>query len=228
MKKCNSCLIEKSSDNFGSLKSSPDGYRPTCKECRKKSTKKYYDKNSQKIIQSVKEWVDKNKEQNNKNKREWARKKYWEDIEKSREYGREYKKNNPEKNTKSTLKYQRKRFNNDPIFKMKHTIRNRINRFHNSNKRTEEILGCSFDFFKSYIENKFINGMTWDNQGEWHYDHIKPISLAKTEEEVLVLNHYTNFQPLWAKDNLKKSNKYAKIKITKEPQTEGSSVETKE
>ena len=50
--------------------------------------------------------------------------------------------------------------------------------------------------------------MRWDNHGEWHMDHIKPISLAKTENEILELNHYTNFQPLWANENLSKSNKY--------------------
>lgn len=50
--------------------------------------------------------------------------------------------------------------------------------------------------------------MSWDNYGRWHLDHIKPISLAKDEDEVYNLNHYTNFQPLWMLDNLKKSNKY--------------------
>jgi len=50
--------------------------------------------------------------------------------------------------------------------------------------------------------------MTWKNHGEWHFDHIKPISLAKTEQELIELNHYTNFQPLWAKINIIKSNKY--------------------
>jgi hypothetical protein len=49
--------------------------------------------------------------------------------------------------------------------------------------------------------------MTWENQGQWHLDHIYPISLAKNEQEVIKLNHYTNFQPLWAKDNLTKHNK---------------------
>lgn len=47
-----------------------------------------------------------------------------------------------------------------------------------------------------------------DNHGKWHMDHIKPVSLAKTENEIIELNRYTNFQPLWAKDNLSKGNKY--------------------
>ena len=83
------------------------------------------------------------------------------------------------------------------------------NRFTIKSKKTVEILGCSFEEFKLYLENKFDKKMNWDNQGSyWHMDHIKPISLAKTEEEVYELNHYTNFQPLYWKDNLTKSNFY--------------------
>jgi hypothetical protein len=49
--------------------------------------------------------------------------------------------------------------------------------------------------------------MSWDNYGQWHIDHIRPISSFK-QEEWEQINHYTNLQPLWAEDNLKKSNKY--------------------
>ena len=50
--------------------------------------------------------------------------------------------------------------------------------------------------------------MSWENKGEWHLDHIIPISSATNEKEVYELNHYTNFQPLWSIDNLMKSNKF--------------------
>ena len=73
--------------------------------------------------------------------------------------------------------------------------------------KTAEILGCSFEEFKVHIENQFIDGMSWDNYPEWEYDHIYPISLAESEEHLLQLNHYTNFQPLWAEDNIRKGNK---------------------
>jgi hypothetical protein len=53
----------------------------------------------------------------------------------------------------------------------------------------------------------FTNEMSWENQGKWHFDHIIPISLAKSEEAVLALNHYTNLRPLWGKENIVKSNK---------------------
>lgn len=62
---------------------------------------------------------------------------------------------------------------------------------------------------RNYLENKFIDGMTWDNKGfyGWHIDHIIPLSSAKTEEEIYKLCHYSNLQPLWAEDNMKKGDK---------------------
>jgi hypothetical protein len=62
---------------------------------------------------------------------------------------------------------------------------------------------------KRYIEDKFKDGMSWENHGEWHLDHKIPISWANNEEDVFKLNHYTNFQPLWALENQTKNNKYA-------------------
>lgn len=103
----------------------------------------------------------------------------------------------------------------DPIFRFKMSIRHTIylavttRSKHSSSKskKTEEILGCTLDYFMRYIEKQFKTGMTWDNYGEWHLDHIRPLISGKTQEEVYKLNHYTNFQPLWAEDNLRKGGK---------------------
>ena len=81
------------------------------------------------------------------------------------------------------------------------------NKKFSKNSHTEEILGCDYNKVIEHLENKFEKGMTWENHGEWHIDHIVPISSATTERDVLSLNHYTNLQPLWAKENLKKYNK---------------------
>ena len=70
-----------------------------------------------------------------------------------------------------------------------------------------EIVGLDYEEFKTYISNKFTENMNWDNYGDWHLDHIIPLCEAKTEEEPFKLNHYTNLQPLWAEDNLKKNRK---------------------
>lgn len=70
-----------------------------------------------------------------------------------------------------------------------------------------EIVGLDKEEFKSYIQNKFTEGMSWDNYGKWYLDHIIPLCNAKDENEALLLNHYTNLQPLWAEDNLRKNRK---------------------
>lgn len=74
-------------------------------------------------------------------------------------------------------------------------------------KRTLEVLGCSFDEFRLHLERQFVNGMSWANRSEWHIDHITPLASAKTAEEVMRLNHFTNLRPLWAKENQSKGSK---------------------
>jgi hypothetical protein len=76
------------------------------------------------------------------------------------------------------------------------------------NNSTLDIIGCTPQFLKEYIENQFTDGMSWELMGKYiHIDHIIPLSSAKTEEELYKLCHYSNLQPLWAEDNLKKGNK---------------------
>ena len=79
------------------------------------------------------------------------------------------------------------------------------------NNKTFEMVGCDPTELKMYLEKQFENKMTWQNRDEWHIDHIIPLSSANTEEEVLKLCHYTNLQPLWIEENLKKSNKLKKL-----------------
>ena len=77
------------------------------------------------------------------------------------------------------------------------------------NCKTFEILGCNTNEFKEYLESKFESWMSWDNKGlfngtfnyGWDLDHIVPLKKAKTKEDVINLNHYTNFQPLCGKIN---------------------------
>lgn len=80
----------------------------------------------------------------------------------------------------------------------------------NKRDRTSTILGYTADQLKSRIESGFLPGMSWENHGEWHIDHIKPIAVFHREGVTCpaIINALTNLQPLWAKDNLSKGDKY--------------------
>jgi len=98
--------------------------------------------------------------------------------------------------------------------KIKNNVKSRISNELNGYKRLNidifDLLGCSIENLEDYLEKRFINGMTWENYGKWHMDHIIPCSyfdLSKLEEQKKCF-HYTNLQPLWARDNLKKHKKH--------------------
>lgn len=191
MKNCNRCKLDKKEIDFNKNKNKKDGLQSICIICTNEYNKKYYIDNKNSLSLKLAEYRS-----NNKDKR------------------KEYCINNREKINKKSREYFKKRKEIDSLFKLNCNIRTlirnsfkRINCERKSNK-SESILGCSFEKFKIHLEKQFTNGMNWDNQGEWHLDHIKPLSLAKTKEEVIKLNHYTNFQPLWAIDNIKKGSKY--------------------
>lgn len=102
----------------------------------------------------------------------------------------------------------------DPFFKLKRVSRDRTTKAFKAkkikkNSPTEKLLGAKWNIVKSYIEKQFSSGMDWKNHGVngWHIDHIVPLNNAKNEEELVGLCHYTNLQPLWAKDNLSKGSK---------------------
>lgn len=126
-----------------------------------------------------------------------------------------WRKENREKIQQTNTNYEKNRKLTDPEFKLVKTLRSRLGtavRRQNSNKNntTIELLGCSVSFLKGYLEAKFTEGMTWENHGEWHIDHIKPCASFNLldEEEQKKCFHYTNLQPLWAADNLSKGCKY--------------------
>jgi len=109
--------------------------------------------------------------------------------------------------------YIKKKKDIDPLFRLTCSIRTLISQsfkyqYTKKAKKTIEILGCSYDEFKFYIESQFTEEMYWENYADyWQLDHKIPISWAKNEEEVYELNHYTNFQPLFWKENISKGNR---------------------
>jgi hypothetical protein len=117
------------------------------------------------------------------------------------------------------VKNQKQKKTLDPIqHRLRKNLRRRLSAALKGNYKTGSAikdLGCSIEFFKSYLESKFQQNMNWDNYGfyGWHIDHIKPLwSFDLTNPiELRQAVHYTNLQPLWAIDNYKKKNKLSSI-----------------
>lgn len=116
-----------------------------------------------------------------------------------------------EKKNEKTRRKEKRRMAN-PLHNFKKKLRNCVrNSFtrngYSKEARAHSILGADWDVVRKHFEDRFKEGMTWDNYGEWHIDHIIPISLARNKDDVIKLNHYTNLQPLWGYENMGKSNK---------------------
>ena len=233
-KKCTKCKEVKSLDEFNNRKDTKDKKQYSCKDCKRNYSRDYSKKNTEKIKQKNIKYRENNKEKekkrqalyykNNKDKVKERQKIYIKknktklnlykknyrinNKDKIKEY---YKKNKGRLNKKNILNTQ-KRLDTDPLFKLGHRIRTTIylsiKRLEYSKKtKTYNILKCDYDFFMQWLNGVASNGYTY-GIGDLHLDHVIPISLAETEDEVILLNHYSNYQLLSADENLAKSNLY--------------------
>ena len=78
------------------------------------------------------------------------------------------------------------------------------------NNRTLKYSCCTLAFLYAHLKKQFTTGMTWENHGEWHIDHRKPKAKfnLKNEEEIYMMQHWTNLQPMWASENIAKGGDY--------------------
>ena len=226
MRICNKCEIEKELTDFGKLKSKLDGVNPWCKECMRIYSRDYDQRiklEPEKLLKSKliksksdKKYRNKNKEILNKKQRE-----YYHSVKDIPEYKKAYKEyaeksyiNNKSQKLEYSLKYSNEKYKTDPIFKLKTLLRRRVrnyllNKDLKKTRKSFSYLGASIEEIKKYIESKFTHEMTWENHGKvWHIDHIIPLAIGNTEEDLYKLCHYTNLQPLLIEDNLKKSSIY--------------------
>lgn len=169
------------------------------------------------------------------NKRDLVKKraamKIWYENNKERQSlrNKEYRKNNPEICRQADIKKQlanpelyrglrltreRVRLKTDPQFRLAKYLRNTIYvaiQKGGEHPKAVKFLGCPISSYRKYIADKFISGMSWDNYGEWHLDHITPLDQFDLTDEAQFFKaaHYSNTQPLWARDNILKRNKPA-------------------
>ena len=212
MKKCSKCNVYKDLSLFPKRKDSKDGHRGVCKKCKAPLRREQYLKNKKKVLDHSKEYYKNNREKclakNKKPERIAYMNEYRLDKERlKRSNDRQYR-----LNAKTISEKGKIRRKEDPIYVLKIRCRNRTAsifraKHWNKTQHTHDLLGINYDGLKSHLESKFVDGMTWGNKGEWHIDHIIPLDSANSKDELIKLCHYTNLQPLWAIDNLIKSNK---------------------
>ena len=219
MKKCCKCLIIKDLLEFSKSKKQKDGHCRSCKLCdklnyetNKSKFKEYYIKNRNKIIENSLLYIDTNYDIVQSRRKKYRQKNNEELKRKNREYYNKIEKTE-EMRQKRNLK-SRTRRKEDPQFKLALNLRRRLChklKFKQKPGSAVKDLGCTLGELKLYLESKFQPGMNWENHNQtgWHVDHIVPLSkFDLTErEEFLKACHYTNLQPLWAIDNLKKGNR---------------------
>jgi hypothetical protein len=175
----------------------------------KETIKKYLEKNPN-MLSKERNKVYRMNEEYRKKLSVKRKERYKNNLIKERDKRKEYYYQNKEKSRCKSDEWKKIKLKEDGFYRMKKNLRDRIRQYlidENKSKRTMEIVGLDKEEFKSYIQNKFTEGMSWDNYGKWHLDHIIPLCNAKDENEALLLNHYTNLQPLWAEDNLRKNRK---------------------
>ena len=174
--------------------------------------KKYREKNRDKLIQYSREYYSKNKSAMKEDFADY----YRENIDNIKEYKKKYNSDNMPKILARNVEYVKRRKKVDLSFRLSIILRVRLSAAIRGNQKAGSAvqdLGCSIAYLKEYLESKFQPGMTWDNYGnkvgQWSIDHIMPLSKfdLTDREQFLKACHYTNLQPLWHLDNIKKSNK---------------------
>jgi hypothetical protein len=159
-----------------------------------------------------KKWRDNNKEYMNQKTKNW----YEQNKEHRKDYLKEYREKNIDKIREIKRNYEKTRKHNDPLYKLINNFRTAIYQVLKENNLQKnghyfKILKYSPEQLIEHLENQFKDGMSWDNYGEWHVDHVLPISRHNIQEigddEFMKCWSLNNLQPMWGEDNIRKSNK---------------------
>ena len=213
-KVCTSCQEElpATSEYFHKKISGRYGVTAKCKLCILPYNRSMYTKHKDKILKYKR---TENIEQSEKIKQR-QRQQYIKHRKQRLLDVKNYQIKNKEKIRKRRSKYTINRYHNDPAFRIKMTLSRRMRGLIKKNgTKTVDLIGCSIDDLKKHLESKFTEGMNWGNYGRngWHIDHIKPCAsfdLSKKKQQKICF-HYSNLQPLWEADNIRKGDKIVDI-----------------
>ena len=237
-KRCCSCQIYRSLDNFNNSSRTWDNLRPECKVCLKEKrdmnkdkmteyNKQYWEKTKDAQKEKCKQWRENNKEHVKEKMQEWLSN----NKEHKKQKDKEYREANREKRNEQVRiwkqnNYQDLKTNPDRVDefnsqRIKSNVSRRIREIlkQHKSRRAMEYVGCSLEDLKQHLEKQFQEGMSWDNYGiykfgeeqsGWHIDHIIPCAGFNLQDEFEknACFYYKNLQPLWGKDNIIKSDTF--------------------
>jgi hypothetical protein len=192
MKQCTSCHQFQETTEFPLCTKGKNGLHSWCKSCKKQKYKAWYNKNKIARLAYKKAYTKANGAKISKQKAEYY-----------------------QRNKTYIIQSITNRRRTNPKVRLITNLRNRLRKILRSNglckkSTTLQLLGCTATEWKQHLESQFLPRMTWKNYGKWHVDHIKPLSSFNLfdEKELKEAMNYQNTQPLWAKDNLSKGNKF--------------------
>lgn len=220
MKICTKCNMSKVLESFSKRSVNKDVLKSSCKDCDKELTqeyyKEYYKKNKEILseykrqhyidnkdiyLKKAENWRENNKELYLDHLKEWREN----NKEYSKEYLKEWKTNNRDKIRKYDKDF---REINPHIVAWRSSLKLALKRLgYKKESLTIDLLDYSANDLRNHMEELFLDGMSWNNWGEWHIDHKIPLSKFKENTPIHIVNSLDNLQPLWAFDNLSKSNK---------------------
>jgi len=180
-------------------------YNQSNREIMNKKSHDYYEENRVKVLSQMKEHRTINKEHlSNKRK-----KRYRDNYETFMEKRKEYVSKNREMINNTAAIYCANRRKTDVGYRILHNLRTRIShavKHSHKSKSTTKLIGCTIPELRIHLAKLFTGGMMWNNYGQWHLDHIIPCASFDMDnpEEQRICFHFSNLQPLWAKDNLRK------------------------
>ncbi len=227
-KECTNCYKVKLLSEFSECDFYKDNHSTWCKKCVSKNGKGWYKDNIDYAKIKHKEYYEANKNEpwfiqmRKENRKKWELNNPNYDPPNKKEYNKKYYEENKKAIMEQKRLYMARKAKEDIMFVIKKNLRTRIwevLKRNSKSKRTMELLGCTVEEFKTHLQSLFTQDMTWDNYGRggWEMDHIKPCALfdlcdPKQQEECF---NYKNIQPMWAKDNRKKSDKLDYVSETK-------------
>ena len=190
MKTCTKCNKTKALTEFYKDSSKRDGLNSRCKVCHNAAIKKWQQNNPEKRRASLRKHYQNNREKRNASSRKRSKR--------------------PEVKKKKRARH-RERYHTDPQYRIKKILRSRLRRAlkgKNKSARTMKLVGCSIPHLMEHLKKQFSPGMTWENQGKWHVDHMMPCAsfdLSDPEQQRRCF-HYTNLQPMWGTENISKGD----------------------